>query len=136
MRNNSGFSLYLTFLVTSVLFILVTSTYDISRISLDYSHSDALETIAFHSADGGLERAFGKLNQKCAPFVLNYNYDVLQNRKVNVIVKCTNLNGIYNIDSVARILQGAKVVAIKRLERIGIKSISGRNGTGKFLEAS
>jgi len=136
MRNKAGFSLYLTFLVTSVLFILVTSTYDIARLSLDYSHSDALDTLAYHSADGGLERALGKLHRKSMPFTLNYTYDALQNRKIHVIVRCRVVNGKYNIDSVARILLGEKVVAIKRLERIGIKSISGRNGTGKFLEAS
>jgi len=136
MNKRSGFSLFLTFLVTSVLFVLVTSTYDISRISLDLGHSDCLEAIAYHAADGGLERGLGKLRHKFTSFELQYSFKVEKNRVVVVMVESVKNQNKYNLKSVAKVIQGKKLVAIKRLSRIGIRNISGRKGNGRFLEAS
>lgn len=136
MNKRNGFSLYLTFLVTSVLFILVTATYDISRISLDLGHSEGLEAIAYHAADGGLERGLGKLRQNFSPFILKYSSEISNNRMVMVMVECENEKNMMNLKSVARVAQGNKIITIKRLSRVGIRNVTGRNGNGRFLEAS
>ena len=66
--NRKGFSIYLTFLVTTVVFLLVTGSQEISMFTLDISRSDAIDVIAFHAADGGLEIGLAKLRQKYQPF--------------------------------------------------------------------
>jgi len=53
-RSRRGFILYITFVVTSVLLLLVLGGQEIVRFSLDMGRSAALETVAFHAAYGGL----------------------------------------------------------------------------------
>ena len=45
--NRQGFSLYLTFLISTVIFLLVTTSYEISKTALDLGRSEAIETQVF-----------------------------------------------------------------------------------------
>ena len=53
MINRRGFTVYLCFLVTTAVFMMVMGTFEASRLALDIGRSVALETVAFHAADGG-----------------------------------------------------------------------------------
>jgi hypothetical protein len=136
MKTKRGFSLFLTFLVTTVLFILVSSTYEISKISMDIGRSSALETIAFHAADGGLERGLGKLADSFSPFSLKYTSNLSKNRLVEVTVIGKKQASDFCLESSATIFEGKKVVSTRKLKRDHIKNIPGRTGSGIFLEAS
>ncbi len=136
MNTKRGFSLFLTFLVTTVLFILVSSTYEISKISMDLGRSSALETVAFHAADGGLERGLGRLAESFSPFKLHYTSNLSQNRIVEVIVTATKKENSFCLESDAKVLEGKKVVSTRKLKRDHVKNTPGRTGSGIFLEAS
>jgi hypothetical protein len=134
--SKQGFSLYLTFLVTTVLFILVTSTYEISRISLDIGHSSAIDAITFHAADGGLERGLAKLRKKFKKFEFGYKFEISSSRFVEVLVKANPKGKKIDLSSTATLFEGKKAVSTRQLMRQGIIKLPGRAGSGRFLEAS
>ncbi|MGM0598751.1 MAG: hypothetical protein ACQETH_02930 [Candidatus Rifleibacteriota bacterium] len=135
-KKKRGFSLYLTFLVTTVIFILVTGSYEISKISLDTSKSSAIDAVLFHAADGGLERGLAKSRIAFESFAFNYVSHLSSRRKVRVEVKSILKNNQLNISSRAILIEGNQVVSTRTLLRHGVKQQPGRTGTGKFLEAS
>ena len=135
MTNKKGFTIYLTFLVATTVFMLVIGTYETGRITLDISRSNALETLAFHSADGGLERAIGKLRSNFEPFELQYVSQLSEHRKISVSVFATLEKDSINITSTAIVFEGEKKVALRTLKRIGLKNAVGRESIGNFMEA-
>jgi len=134
--NRKGFSLYLTFLITSVVFILVSSSYEVSKISLDLGRSAVLETVAFHAADGGLERGLGKLNKEIRPFCMKYKSQLSEYRTVVVSVEAEVKNGMIDLKSTAVLFEGNREIARQSLSRLQISRIKGRAGIGKFVEAT
>lgn len=134
--NRRGFSLYLTFLVTTIVFILVTGSQQISRTSLDLGRSDAIETIVFHGADGGLERGLAKLRHKFAPFSLNYSSKLGLHRDLQVIVTADQVKSVINLKATAVLFEGSREVSRRSLARCEVLDQTGRDGSGKFLEAS
>lgn len=136
MSNKKGFSLYLTFLVTTVIFILVSGSYEISRISLDLGRSSAIDAILFHAADGGLERGLAKSRSSFKPFSLTYKSDLNQNRTIEVIVSAVKVGLKINLTSTATLFEGKNEISTRRLLRQGVENKPGRTGTGHFTEAS
>jgi hypothetical protein len=134
-RKNQGFSLYLTFLVTTVIFILVTGSYEIGRISLDLGRSTAIDVILFHAADGGLERGLAKVRKEFTPFNLNYKSNLQTNRNLKVEVCAVKKDGNIDLTATATLFEGNKKVATKCLKRQGVKPTPGRTNTGNFMEA-
>jgi hypothetical protein len=137
MRSNRrGFSLYLTFLVTTVIFILVTGSYEISRIALDTGKSSAIDALLFHAADGGLERGLAKVREFFSPIQFSYKSSISQNRSVEVNVNAVVNEDKIDITSTAVMYEGKKQVATRSLIRKGVEQKPGRSGTGEFMEAS
>lgn len=134
--NRRGFSLYLTFLVTTVIFILVSGSQQISRVALDLGRSDAIETVVFHAADGGLERGLAKLRSNFAPFTMNYSSRQPGNRVLQVIVTADRQKSSIDIKSTAILLEGSREVSRRTLARLSVQNQPGRTGSGKFVEAS
>ena len=132
--NRKGFSIYLTFLVTTVVFLLVTGSQEISMITLDISRSDAIDVIAFHAADGGLEIGLAKLRQNYKPFSYSYISELKPNRTLKVSINAIKNNNLIDINSEAILMEGNKEVSRRTLSRIGISKSNGRNGCGKFTE--
>jgi hypothetical protein len=122
--------------VTTVIFILVTGSYEISRISLDTSKSSAIDAILFHAADGGLERGLAKARIDFKAFAFNYVTHLTNRRKVRVEVKSVLKNNKLNLSSRAILIEGNQLVSERCLLRQGVQNLPGRTGTGKFLEAS
>lgn len=131
-----GFSLYLTFLITTVVFILVTSSYEVSKISLDLGRSAILETVVFHAADGGLERGLGRLSQSFKPFSMSYRSQLSPHRTVEVMVEAIFKNGKIDLNATAALFEGNRELARQTLSRLQISKIKGRAGIGKFVEAT
>lgn len=134
--NKRGFSLYLTFIVTTVVFLLVTGSYEISRISLDLSRSDAIETTVFHAADGGLERGLSRLNHEFKPFALSYTCKISSHRLVNIVVEALENDGLINLRATASLFEGQNELGRRTLSRMQISNLRGRAGIGKFVEAT
>ena len=135
-RRKQGFSLYLTFLVTTVIFILVSGSYEISRISLDIGKSSAVDAVLFHAADGGLERGLAKLRKKFAPFTFSYRSNLLKNQIVEVRIDAVKEDGQMNLSATATLYAGKSIISTRRLSRHGIADKPGRQGIGHFMEAS
>ncbi|MDD3145794.1 MAG: hypothetical protein PHD82_00710 [Candidatus Riflebacteria bacterium] len=134
--NRRGFSLYLTFLVTTIVFILVTGSQQISRTSLDLGRSDAIETIVFHGADGGLERGLAKLRQNFAPFSLNYSSKLGKYRELQVTIAADRVKSGISLKATAVLFEGSREVSRRSLVRSDVQNQPGRTGSGKFVEAS
>lgn len=134
--NKRGFSLYLTFLVTTIIFILVSGSQQISRVALDMSRSDAIETLVFHAADGGLERGLARLSRNFAPFTLNYSSKQSGNRTMQVAVTADRQKNSINIRSTAILFEGSREVSRRTLARLSVLNQRGRTGSGRFVEAS
>lgn len=134
--NRRGFSLYLTFIVTTIVFLLVTGSYEISRISLDLSRSAAIETTAFHAADGGLERGLARLSSEYQAFTLSYVVNVSSYRRINVVVEALKKNGLIDLHATASMFEGNNELGRRSLSRLQITNIRGRAGIGKFVEAT
>ncbi|MFZ5953210.1 MAG: hypothetical protein ACOYXC_21075 [Candidatus Rifleibacteriota bacterium] len=131
-----GFSLYLTFLVTTVIFILVSGSYEIGRISLDLSKSSAIDTILFHAADGGLEKGLAHLRQSFKGFSISYRSLLSSNQAVEVVVTAEKEGNKINLKSTATLFAGKSRISTRCLARKGIENSHGRTGCGHFLEAS
>jgi len=135
-RNRHGFMLYLAFLVTSVLFFLILAGQDVSRLSLDIGRSTLLETAGFQAADGGLERGLARLRRSFAPFAISYESPLGGRRLVRVeVAGLVDKPGI-DLVATATILEGGRAVSVRCLSRRGVRKCQGREGTGRFLEAS
>ncbi len=140
--NKRGFSLFLTFLVTTIVFILVSGSYEISRISLDLGRSDAIDTLVFHSADGGLERGLARLSADFSPIKFSYISKISDHRRMIVEVEAdwspssTQDNPSMNLHSSATLFEGKHQRSSRRLSRIQINNLSDRSGAGRFTEAT
>ncbi|NLF95721.1 MAG: hypothetical protein GX569_03220 [Candidatus Riflebacteria bacterium] len=134
--NRRGFSLYLTFLISTVIFLLVTTSYEISKTALDLGRSEAIETQLFHAADGGLERGLAHLRQKYAPFTMNYSSVINSRRRLVINVEAIKVNGLIDLLVSANLFEGNRELASRKLKRSGIKNLHGRNGIGKLVEAT
>ena len=133
--NRRGFSIYLTFLVTTIVFLMVTGSQEISMMTLDISRSEAIDVITYHAADGGLERGLAKMNKEYKPFKFTYISNLKPNRKLTVMVSATLNNNLMNISSEAILTEGNKEVSRRILSRSGISKSNGIKGYGKFMEA-
>ena len=133
--NRKGFSIYLTFLVTTIVFLMVTGNQEISMLTLDISRSDAIDVITYHAADGGLERGLAKINKNNKPFSFTYTSELKPNRQLKVIVTATINNSQINLSSEAILSEGNKEVSRRTLSRSGITKSNGTKGYGKFMEA-
>lgn len=134
MKNRRGFSIYLTFLVTTVVFLLVTGSQEISVLTLDISHSDAIDVITFHAADGGLEKGLGKIRKNFSPFSFSYTSDIKPNRTLKVSLNAIKSGNLINLRSEAILLEGNNEVSRRAISRLGISNSEGRNNCGKFTE--
>lgn len=133
--NKKGFSIYLTFLVTTVVFLLVTGSQEISIISLDMSRSAAIDVIVFHAADGGLERGLAKLRKEFIPFNHSYVSCLKPNRTIKVTINAIKNEKTIDLLSEAILLEGNKEVSRLKVSRLGVTKAKGRDGCGKFMEA-
>ena len=132
--NRKGFSIYLTFLVTTVVFLLVTGSQEISVLTLDISRSDAIDVIVFHAADGGLERGLAKIRQNYKPFSYSYISELKPNRTIKVNINAKKNKNLMNIYSEAILLEGNKEVSRRTLSRLNVANKKGRNDCGRFTE--
>lgn len=116
--------------------MLTTSSQSISRISMDMGRSNMLETLAFHAADGGLEKGLAQLRHGFAPFEFAYNYVLSGNRKLRVEVKALQAENPLNIDlhSKVHLFEGENLLLSKTYARNNITKELGRNGIGHFME--
>lgn len=130
-----GFSIYLTFLVTTVVFLLVTGSQEISVLTLDISRSDAIDVITFHAADGGLEKGLAKIRQNFSSFDYSYVSELKPNRTIKVMVKAYQKGNQIDLHSEAILIEGNREVSRRTVSRLGITNSKGRNGCGKFTEA-
>jgi len=131
-----GFSLYLTLLISTVIFLLVTTSYDISRPALDIGRSEAIETQIFHAADGGIERGLARLRKKYAPFTMNYSSVINNYRHLVINIEAVKNNGLIDLLISASLFEGNKEMARQQLKRTGIENLKGRNGIGRLVEAT
>ena len=134
--NRRGFSLYLTFLISTVIFLLVTASYEISKTALDLGRSEAIETQIFHAADGGMERGLARLRQKYAPFTLNYSSVINNYRRLVINVEAVKSDGLIDLLISASLFEGSREMARQQLKRTGIENLKGRNGIGRLVEAT
>lgn len=134
--NRRGFTLYLAFLVTTVLFLLVLGSSQVARASLDLGRSSLLETIAFHAADGGLERGLAKIAISFKPDSFTYEVPFEGSRKALVRVDIKKSSSGLDLTAEATISEGAKPIARKVLARRGLQRTPGRRSEGRFLEES
>jgi len=134
--NKRGFSLYLTFLISSVIFILVTTSYEISKTALDLGRSEAVETQVFHAADGGIERGLARLRQHFVPFAFNYSSIINRHRRLVIEVKAIAKGDLIDLLASASLFEGNREVARHQLKRAGIENRKGRNGIGKLVETT
>lgn len=130
-----GFSIYLTFVVTTVIFMLAASSQEITMLTLDLSRSDAIDTIVFHGADGGLERGLAKLRKNYTDFKFSYVSNLEPSRTLRVNVEAVKKGNTINLKSEAILTEGNKEVSRRTLSRLGIADSDGRNGKGRFREA-
>ncbi|MFZ2956768.1 MAG: hypothetical protein WA705_07765 [Candidatus Ozemobacteraceae bacterium] len=147
-RRNAGFTLFLAFMVTTVLFLLVIGASDLARADIDLSRSTLLETAAFHAADGGLERGLARLRMHpFAPFQFTYTVDLGGIRLAEVRVKAIHSTnsphrgGLRKSSSLdlfveADIREGGRMAARKKLSRKGVLDLPGRQACGHFSEES
>jgi len=133
--NNRGFSLYLTFLISTVIFLLVTTSYEISRTALDLGRSEAIETQVFHAADGGMERGLARLRKQYAPFTMNYSSVINRYRRLVINVEAVKRGSLIDLQVSASLFEGRRELARQQLTRLGIENLPGRNGIGRLVEA-
>jgi hypothetical protein len=135
-QSKRGFSLYLTFLVTTVIFILVSGSYEIGRISLDIGKSSGVDAILFHAADGGLERGLARLRQKFTDFNMSYSSILSENQRLEIIVEAEKDRNLINLTATATLYTGKKRISTRCLRRKAVENKPGRLGIGHFTEAS
>jgi hypothetical protein len=134
--NRRGFSLYLTFLISTVIFLLVTTSYEISKTALDLGRSEAVETQVFHAGDGGIERGLARLRKQYAPFSMSYSSVINRRRRLVINVEAVKNGGLMDLLVSAALFEGNREVTRRQLKRSGIENLRGRNGIGKLVEAT
>ncbi len=136
--SRGGFLIYLALVVTTVLVFLVLGGHDVARLTLDMGRSVALEAVCFHAADGGLERGLARVRKVFSPFGMQYSFEAGKNRHLTVSVEARRSasGDLLDIQAAAFVIQGGKIVAIRRLERTGVRQATGRTGCGRFREIS
>ena len=134
--NKRGFSLYLTFLISMVIFLLVTSSYEISKTALDLGRSEAIETQVFHAADGGIERGLARLRKKYSPFTMSYSSLINSHRRLIVSVEAIKNAEMIDLLVSASLFEGKKELTRQQLKRSGIANLKGRNGIGRLVDAT
>ena len=115
--------------------MLVTGSQEISVMTLNMSRSDAIDVIAFHAADGGLERGLAKLSKNYAPFDFSYTSELKPFRNLLINVKATKSGNLMNLSSEAILKEGDKEVSRRTLTRTGIAQSIDRSKSGRFVEA-
>ncbi len=131
-----GFSLYLTFLISTVIFLLVVSSYEISKTALDLGRTEAIETQVFHAADGGLERGLARLRRNYEPFSMNYNSVINKYRRLVVNVEAVKNADLIDLLVSASLFEGNREISRQQLKRTRIENLKGRNGIGRLVEAT
>jgi len=131
-----GFALFLAFVVTTVLFFMAVGGIDLAKSAVDMSRSSILDTVSFHSADGGLEIGLARLRKAFAPFKFEYSSFLGTAREVRVKIEAVPVEGKMNLFSIATVFEGKKAVASKKLSRKGIADSPGRLDCGTFSEES
>ncbi|PKL42544.1 MAG: hypothetical protein CVV41_13405 [Candidatus Riflebacteria bacterium HGW-Riflebacteria-1] len=131
-----GFSLYLTFLISTVIFLLVTASYEISKTALDLGRSEAVETQVFHAADGGIERGLARLRKKYAPFTMSYSSVINSHRRLVISVEAVKSAEAIDLLVAASLFEGTREITRQQLKRTGITNLKGRNGIGRLVEAT
>jgi len=134
--NKRGFSLYLTFLISTVIFLLVITSYEISKTALDLGRSEAIETQAFHAADGGLERGLARLRKNYAPFTMSYSSVINKYRRLVINIEAVKSDDMIDLLVSASLFEGNREMTRQRLRRTGIENLKGRNGIGRLVEAT
>ena len=119
-----------------MIFLLVTTSYEISRTALDLGRSEAIETQVFHAADGGIERGLTRLRKQYAPFKMSYSSIISQHRRLVIEVEAVKSGGLIDLLVSAGLFEGNREVARQHLKRSGIENLKGRNGIGKLVEAT
>lgn len=135
--NKRGFTLYLTILVTALVFMLVTGSQSISQISLDVGRSNILETLVFHAGDGGLEKGIAKIRNSFKPFEFNYKYNLDNERSLEIEVVAQEDEedkSLLNLNSKVKLFEGGNLLMNKTYARNHIKQELGRNEIGRFME--
>lgn len=132
--NRRGFALYFTFVVTSVLFFLNLGGFNVVLSSMDMSRSCLLETISFHSADGGLEVGLARVKKYFSPFKTTFRRRISLNRDVEVVVYGEKDGSNIDIYSTANVFEGNKLVATRKLSRRNVGPFPGRLECGIFSE--
>lgn len=135
MRYTKGSALYLTFLITTVVFIIVSASLDMSVLSLDLARSVAIDTITFHAADGGLERGIARLASNFEPFSFSYSTKLTAQRLIKVNVIAIKNGDLIDLLASATLFEGNKKLSDRHLKRLSIRYPLNKKNTGQFLEA-
>ena len=133
-KNKRGFSLFLTFLVSSVVFMLVGASQNIARLSMNTGRAAIIDCIAFQAADGGLEKGLAKIRQNFVPFTIKYDEKIIGSRMVSTTVTANNNKGLMTLRSEVSVYEAGNLLTKKVLLRNGIENNIGRNGIGLFME--
>ncbi|NLM16201.1 MAG: hypothetical protein GX221_00585 [Candidatus Riflebacteria bacterium] len=127
MKNNrQAFTIYLSFLSMALAFMLLMSSASSSIPAMDMARSDLLETIGFHAASGGLEKAKSLLNSSEQDIQkIDYEFSLKPFRKVRVQVTSNLNNGVTTLTSIAHVYEGNQQVSQKTLKADLITTLSG-----------
>lgn len=119
-RTTRGFALYLVMLVTAVLFFLTLGAQDVTRLFTQSSRSSAFDTIAWHAADGGIERGRGQLALGIEKVALDYSWRIGDHQRCRVMVTSRHQAGASRqILATATVLEGDRVLAERFMSRPG-----------------
>ena len=102
---------------------------------MNIGRSDAIDVIAFHGADGGLERGLAKLRNSFEPFAFSYISELKPFRTLVINVSAKKTGELIKLTSEAILKEGNKEVSRRILVRQGISNTNGREGCGNFTEA-
>ena len=115
-KNKRGFSLFLTFLVSSVVFMLVGASQNIARLSMNTGRAAIIDCIAFQAADGGLEKGLAKIRQNFVPFTIKYDEKIIGSRIVSTTVTANNNKGLMNLRSEVSVYEAGNLLTKKVLQ--------------------
>ena len=133
-KNRHGFSLFLTFLVSSVVFMLIGASQNIARLSMNTGRATIFDCIVFQAADGGLEKGLAKLRHNFAPFEIKYDEKIIGSRIISTKITANKNKGLIDLRAETSIYEAGKLLARKVLLRNGIENSIGRTGIGLFTE--
>lgn len=123
--SRAGFALYLAVLVTTVLFFLALGAQDVGRLLAFAGREEALAVLAFHAADGGLERGLARLSVAPPPLALTYSVRLSPHRTCRVEVAAAPAGpaapGRCDLLATATVLEGNHPLACRRLARRAVR---------------